>query len=394
VDLTLEGQHNQISRLLHKGELMAAAERCKRVLRTFPRDVTTYYLLGRVLLELGQHRPAADLFRRVLSVDPEHVMAIAGLGAIYEGRGLISEALWQMERALELSPANREIRSEVLRLREERDLAPAQRIKTNRAGLARVYLRGGLYAKAIGELRELVADEPHRHDLRVSLARALWLDGRFVEVEAACQAVLGQLPNCIQANLLLGRVWLNSPRDAQAREMLQLVQALDPDNRASLALFGPKSPLPPRTARLPFESGDAPPLELPYLADGTEESVEDEVIEQGLLPQSTSEAEPVTGQVARDVVSARVQDHWPEDLSDEDDALARARHLWMLGDLEQSVRVLRRIMERFPRQVQRVYDELTLMNRLHAGRVEIVEALWYTRRLLYDRAKEHTAGKE
>jgi Flp pilus assembly protein TadD len=277
-DLTLRGQSEEALSLARAGQPTEAIAIARRILKTFPKHVGTYALLGQLCLETGAHEEAANFFRRVLSVDPEHTLSYASLAVIYEERGLLEEALWQMERAWELSPANGEIRQELQRLRGARTLSEEKRLKMTRAGLARTYMRGQLYAKAIGELRELVSAESFRVDLRVALAEALWRDGRAEDARVVCQGLLSELPNCLKANLILGQMWLNTDQDEQARAVLQRAQALDPENTAAQALFGSRSPLPPRPARLPLRDEDNPPLELPYLLDDEEGVVETVII--------------------------------------------------------------------------------------------------------------------
>jgi tetratricopeptide (TPR) repeat protein len=312
-DLTLRGQHQEAQTLVNAGRAREAAAICDRILQSFPRHIPTYSTLGQAYLGMGDHEEAANLFRRVLSADPEHALAYASLGAIYLERGLVEEAIWQMERALELSPRNGEIRRELRDLYGRLGSARLGRIKMTRAALARSYLRGQLFSKAIGELRELVGQAPHRYDLRVALAEALWLDRSREECAVVCQGVLGDLPNCLKANLLLGQIWLNTGRDEQGRALLQRSQVLDPDNTLAQAIFGEHSPLPPRISRLPFQAEDAPPLDLPYLLeDDSSEASESipkvRVIDAERPPAKPSEPIDLTGLIRfeRDELVAEV----------------------------------------------------------------------------------------
>jgi tetratricopeptide (TPR) repeat protein len=137
----------------------------------------------------------------------------------------------------------------------------------------------------------------------VALAEALWHDRQYADAEVVCQGILADLPNCLKANLILGQIWLNSQRDEEARALLQRAQELDPENKMAQALFGARSPLPLRTVRLPMTDADAPPVDLPYLAD-EETDVADNVVEAEAHPS----AAPVT-QVAP--VSAPAQAELP-----------------------------------------------------------------------------------
>lgn len=267
-DLTLSGHYRDARRLAEGHSLGQALSECQRILKAYPKHLRTYGVLGSIYLQAGLHSVAQDLYQRLLSADPESALAYAGLGAIYGERGQVDEAIWQLERAFELAPARAEyaaeVRAELRRLYRQRG-ADVARLKPTRAGLARTYLRGGLYEHAVAELRELLAELPDRYDLQVMLAEALWQQGLHDEAARVCQGLLGQLPNCLKANLILGQLWLDGERDEEARALLQRAQALDPENVVAQALFGARSPLPPRVIRLPFEEDDAPDIDLPYL---------------------------------------------------------------------------------------------------------------------------------
>ena len=284
VDLTLRAQCDEAVRLLRNRDPAAAISICRRILETFPKHVETYAILGQAYLQASRHEEAANILRRVLSADPENTLAYANLATIFEERGLYDEALWQLERALELSPGNQEIRREMIRLHSEHGLSAPARLRMTRGGLARLYMRGQLYPKAIGELRDLLHTQPQRYDLRVALAEALWQDGQYPEAAKVCQSILEDLPNCLKANLILGQIWLGSEQDEQARLLLQRAQSLDPENATAQALFGSRSPLPPRTPRLPFRDEDAPPVAFPYLVDDEEGLEEDVIVEGQVIP--------------------------------------------------------------------------------------------------------------
>lgn len=264
-DLSLSAQFSAACELAERHSLHQALARCQRILRAYPKHARTYGVLGYVYLHLGLHDAAMDLFQRLLSADPESALAYAGLGAIYHERRLLDEAIWQLERAWELAPADLEIRAELQALYRERGCVKGLRLKPTRASLARTYMRGYLYNRAVGELKSLLREQPFRQDLKVMLAEALWQESRMSEAASVCRSILAELPNCLKANLILGRIWLDGERDEEARALLQRAQALDPENIVAQELFGVRSPLPPRVIRLPFEEQDAPTPELAYL---------------------------------------------------------------------------------------------------------------------------------
>ena len=301
VDLSLRGQTEAAHRLLQAGDFLAALAICRRILEAFPRHVQTYLLLAKIYARLGQGELAADLWRRVLSADPENAAAWAGLAQVSAQRGLWDEARRQGELAAELAPGDEEILLELRRLGQAHSVAPSARRQLSRGALARIYLRGQLYGQAVRELRALVTEQPQRWDLRVALAEALWRDDRPEDAEAVCRGILAELPYCLKANLILGQLLLNGARDEEGRACLQRAQALDPENTVAQVLFGARSPLPPRLARLPWREEDAPPLELPYLVDDEEVVAEAVIIEgQARTPAPQAETRGTEAQPAPD----------------------------------------------------------------------------------------------
>jgi len=237
---------------LRAGEYDRAINYCRALLALYPRYVPAYTIMGEAYLAKGEHAEAANLFRRTLGADPEATIPYAGLGLIYEERGLLEEAIWQLERAFELAPHNKEIRASLLDLYTQRDATPLSRIELTRAGLARIYARGHLYPKAIGEFRDLLRKEPMRMDLRVALAEALWRDGRYGGATVVCQGILDLAPNCLKANLILGEIWLrDKDHEADGRGLLDQAQMLDPENAVAQRLFGDRSPLAARIVPVP-----------------------------------------------------------------------------------------------------------------------------------------------
>jgi len=264
-DLSLRGQCLEAQRLVDTGLPADAKVICYRVLEAFPRYVAAYAVLGQAYVRLGDRDTGADIFGRVLGADPESVPAHQGLASIYERRGRLEQAYWHAERAFEMAPGDAEIRAGIARLRHGGAPETQPRVDLTRAALARVYMRGHLYSKAIWELGELLRDMPRRLDLRVALCEAQWRSGDVDGAASVTQGVLAELPNCLKACLILGRIWLEGGRENEGRTLLQRAQALDPDNRVASSLFGSRSPLPPRVSRLPAREGDLPPLDLPYL---------------------------------------------------------------------------------------------------------------------------------
>lgn len=294
---TLQALINQAERQVRAEAYEEAIALCHAVLRRYPRYARCYRILGEAYLGLGEHEEAANLFRRSLGVDVEDAIAYAGLSIIFEERGLLDEAIWQMERAFELAPGRDELRRELARLYEQRG-SPA-RVMLTRGALAHLYARGGLLNKAIGELRNLLAREPYRLDLRVALARVLWRAGRRREAAETSQGILDVAPNCLVARLILGTYWCEEGRGEEGRALLEGAQDLDPDNREATRLLGRSVRLPTRAERVEPE-GD--------LTGGDEFAVEEQERTWLERPLAASPAKAVAPEEALPVAPGELQD--------------------------------------------------------------------------------------
>jgi len=235
--------------MIEQGRYAEAVAHGKHILELYPKHATTYRLLGKAMIETGQDEYAADLFRRVLSVDPEDWLAWAGMSEAHSERGELDAAIWCLERAFELATDNKVLEKELRHLYGRRDGVEPQRVQLTRGALARLYLRGDLLSRAISEFRAMLAEHPERIDLTIAMAEALWRNEQRLEASEVCQQVLDELPYCLKANLLLGEIWTSSGRE-EGQAYLQRAEALDPENQMAQKLFGAASPLLERQVRI------------------------------------------------------------------------------------------------------------------------------------------------
>jgi tetratricopeptide (TPR) repeat protein len=230
---------------------------CKYILRQFPKHLDTYRLMASVLVELRDPNGALDIYRRVLSADPENVDAHVGTAQILAARSQLEDALWYMERAFELAPTRADIRQDLSALYARAEGKPRGRLKLTRAALARLYVQEGLLPQAVREFRELSNETPSRYDVRVALAEALWRSEQTRQAAEVAQSLLDPLPYCLKANLILGTAWRESAIE-ESDGYLERAQALDPSNRVANQLLGDRSPLAPVQIRI-TRYEEAPP---------------------------------------------------------------------------------------------------------------------------------------
>jgi tetratricopeptide (TPR) repeat protein len=269
-EISLRKYLEQIEGLVEQGHYTQAIAHGKHILKQYPKHVATYRSLGKAMLEAGQDEYATDMFRRVLSADPEDLVAWVGMSEVHNKRGELDAATWCLERAFEMTPDNEIVAEELRRLYGQRDGVEPQRVQLTRAALARLYLKGDLLARAINEFRTLLVEHPDRADLRVALAEALWRNEQRLEAAEVCQQVLDTLPYCLKANLILGEIWTSSGRE-EGQVYLRRAEALDPENLTAQEFLGTTSPLPAREVQIvPLEYTPSTEKERPSWMAGIE----------------------------------------------------------------------------------------------------------------------------
>jgi len=135
--ISLRAYCDEVKELIKADSHDQAITICQHILRTYPKYLEAYRLLGQACLKRRMHSEAEDFFNRVLSADPEDFIAYVGLSIISEEKDL-DEAIWRMERAFELAPDNAEARKELRRLY-------ARRAKTYTGKFGPALCKGGTF---------------------------------------------------------------------------------------------------------------------------------------------------------------------------------------------------------------------------------------------------------
>ncbi|MBN1146724.1 MAG: hypothetical protein JXA78_05675, partial [Anaerolineales bacterium] len=226
--IPLRSYHQEIERLIESGRTDEASAHCRYILESYPKYADTYRLLGKAFLESQRYGDAADIFQRVLSCMPEDFVAHVGMSMIREDEGNLDEAIWHMERAFEIQPANSAIQDELRRLYGQRDGFEPPKMRLTRGALARMYAKGDLYQQALAEIRAALAETPNRIDLQLLMAEIYAGTSHRVEAVEAANTVLRKLPNCISANLIMFTMLLGTERDEEAKVFQQRLQQLTP----------------------------------------------------------------------------------------------------------------------------------------------------------------------
>src|SRR5574338_745997 len=226
--IPLRAYLREIENLIERGEIDPAIAHAKNILKTYPKSIDTYRLLGKAYLESQRYTQALDILQRVLSVIPDDFISQIGMSIIREDEANLDQAIWHMERAYEVQPFNPAVQDELRRLYGRRDGVQPPKIRLTRGALVRMYTRGELYPQAIAETRAALAEDPQRYDLRVLLARLYYQTGQKNDAAEVCSELLAKLPYCYEANRLLAEILPTTSRADETQKFLQRIYALDP----------------------------------------------------------------------------------------------------------------------------------------------------------------------
>jgi len=215
----------------HKaGKLAEAAEYYRRVLGMQPNHPDTIQLVGSIACQLGQYEVAVEWIGRAIRLDGTHPAWFSALGQALARQGKLAEALSSHNKALELKPnwaPALHDRGDVLRamgLFEEalanydQALAGYDASAAGSLNLIEAYLNRATVLAALNRSDDALAS--------YNTALALCPES---EGEAMIRRALARKPDQAEPHFLLGAVLLKSGRTAEAEASLRLAVALKPD---------------------------------------------------------------------------------------------------------------------------------------------------------------------
>ncbi len=225
--ISLRAYNREIETMMDRGQMDEAVAHCQHILKTYPKHLETYRLLGKLYLELKRYNDAVDIFSRVLVADPNDFVSHVGMSIIRDEESKLDDAVWHMERAFETQPSNAAIQGELQRLYGRRDGVQPPRIRMTRGALAHMYVQGELYPQAISEIKGVLEEDPGRSDMQVLLALSYYRSGQKNDAADVASALLRRYPYCFDANRVLIEI-LGSERPESAQVYRQRVVELDP----------------------------------------------------------------------------------------------------------------------------------------------------------------------
>src|SRR5512138_718197 len=225
--VSLRAYNREIETMIDRGQFDEAIAHCRHILKTYPKHLETYRLLGKAYLESKRYGDAVDIFSRILATVPNDFVAQVGMSIIRDEENKLDDAIWHMERAFETQPSNPAIQSELQRLYGRRDGVQPPRIRMTRGALAHMYVQGELYPQAISEIRSVLKDDAGRADMQALLARACYKSGAKNEAAEVASALLRRYLYSLDANRVLAEI-LGAERPENAQLYRQRVVEMDP----------------------------------------------------------------------------------------------------------------------------------------------------------------------
>ena len=214
---------------------------------------------GRESFDRGDSGTARSLAEHVLGVIRKHAGARLLRALIAESEGRLDEALDDLSLVVSAEPANPEARVVQGRIfkvkgddararafaRQTVELIPrspavlesaldivgvdADALASSPAVLGRVHLSSGWPSLAERHARLGLEDGADRVDVRLTLAEALWRQGRLAECDEQCEVVFDQASDCVRAAIMRAHVLSEQGRTAQGQDLLELAGEIDPE---------------------------------------------------------------------------------------------------------------------------------------------------------------------
>lgn len=241
-EMSLSAAYELMRHAVREGEQVKVASIARHVLQYFPHNIKAKLYLGEALVAAGLHSEARTIFLSVCESDPENFVALVGLSAIAEQTDQLSDAIYYLERAIEMRPDMSDIRTRLASM-YQRTAKDDQYLQMTRVGLGRLFVRGRMFEQAIDEFQKLRAVHPERLDIIVALAESLWRNGDEHAAYDVCTQAVAHAPQLLKANFIIGRY--QTHRDTtQSAHYWQQAQLYDPMLETAKELFGDEA-LPP-----------------------------------------------------------------------------------------------------------------------------------------------------
>ncbi len=243
------------------GQVERALARCQELQTHYPRALAVQRVLGEAWLALRKPREALGALDRTLAGNPEDVRACCARAIVHQMHGDAAAALSWYRRACDVRPDDQALRATY---REMASQIGQPAYRPSRVGLARLFLRGGLFTHAIREWELLLAEHADLLEAQVGLVETLWRAGRSAQADEWARRTLVNAPSCEKPLLISAVIAHDAGQDDEAERLLQRVSLLDPDQRMAQALFADRLAAGDRALSVLLWGPDAPEPQPPY----------------------------------------------------------------------------------------------------------------------------------
>ena len=269
MNVALRSYNREIETLIDQGQTDEAVAHCLHILKTFPKHLETYRLLGKAYLQSHRYQESEDIFQRVLLASPDDFVSQLGMSIVSEDQDDLPGAIWHMERAFEVNSTNNGVLSELRRLYGLRDGSEPARIHLTRGALCHIYTNAGEFQQAIDEIKSILAEDNTRNDLKTLLARAYFHADMKNEAIATCFDLINLYPYNLDANLILLNTFPATDQGQNLDQYRKRIHSLDPYAEAALGpSFDPQT-VPDNTIMLERLDSEAQAAALPPIPPPT-----------------------------------------------------------------------------------------------------------------------------
>lgn len=203
-------------------------------IKTHPRNPTVHYWLGRLYLDKGSLKEAAEEFAAATELDPKDDHAFIALGHAYWRMGMVDEALKAYLEANRLAPA----------------------VASVHGGLGNVYFKKGDYKKAQAEYERAVELETMMPEARFNLGVIYEKGRQYDKAIAQWKAILDEDPNVVQARERLADLYLTLEQYENAAREYSMITRLKPLSDETFVSLGESLILLAGTQKDPGEMAD------------------------------------------------------------------------------------------------------------------------------------------
>jgi len=213
----------QVDNLILLGEIDKAIDLCKKIVEMEPESPDSHNKLAGIYYRKGETDKALAQYRKTISIDQNNFIAYLNIGILLESRDLLEESIDAYKKVIELDPASPVAYNNLAwlyssrmqnKMEEALKLAKkAKEIVPNNSAiidtLGWIYYLGGMYDKALSELRAAAQSATWNPIIRYHLGMAYYKKGLQREALAELERALkisNTFPEAEEAKALIEEI--------------------------------------------------------------------------------------------------------------------------------------------------------------------------------------------